>query len=477
MKSPSSRGVLSAVLVLAALEFGCSKSASRSGDGNPVTPAEAQAIAKEAYIYGFPLVDGYRIQYAYFVDQSNPEYKGPFNQIINVARVYTPEDKAVQTPNSDTPYSFVGLDLRAEPMVLMLPAIEKNRYYSVQLADAYTHNFDYLGSRTTGNDGGRFLITGPDWKGQPPKGIKDVLHSETQLVAAIYRTQLFNPADLDNVKKIQSEYKVQPLSAFLGTPAPTPASKIDWPKPLSPEEQKTSLEFFDRLNFWLKFCPTVSSETELMARFAKIDVGACRTFDASKLTPEMKQAITNGVADAWKAFADLKAQGVDTGKVTSGDVFGTREFLQNNYLYRMAAAVLGIYGNSKEEAMYPSYPVDAGGEKLDASQHRYTLRFAPGQLQPANSFWSLTMYELPASLLVANPLNRYLINSPMLPHLKRDADGGLTVYIQKDSPGKAKESNWLPAPNGPFIMWMRLYWPKPEALNGSWKEPPLHRAD
>jgi hypothetical protein len=347
----------------------------------------------------------------------------------------------------------------------------------VQLIDAYTHNFAYLGSRTTGNDGGSYMIAGPDWKGETPKGVKKVLPSETQEVFAAYRTQLFNPADLDNVKKIQSGYKVQPLSAFVGQPAPTPAPKIDWPKPLSPEEQKTSLEFFNRLNFWLQFCPTVPSETELMARFNKIGVGAGQTFDVSKLTPEMKQAISDGMADAWKAFADLKVQGIDTGKVTSGDIVGSRDELKNNYLYRMAGAILGIYGNSRAEAMYPNYSVDASGEKVDASKHNYTLHFAPGQLPPVNAFWSITMYKLPESLLVANPLNRYLINSPMLPHLKRDADGGLTLYIQKDSPGKTKEANWLPAPDGPFIMWMRLYWPKPEALDGTWKNPPLQRVD
>ena len=140
----------------------------------------------------------------------------------------------------------------------------------------------------------------------------------------------------------------------------------------------------------------------------------------------------------------------------------------------MAGAVLGIWGNSEEEAIYPSYMVDADGRKLDGA-HRYTLRFAPGQLPPVNSFWSLTMYELPASLLVANPINRYLLNSPMLPDFVRDADGGITLYIQHDSPGKAKEPNWLPAPKGPFVVVMRLYWPKTEALDGTWKLPPLRR--
>ena len=440
-----------------------------------ITPEEARAIAREAYIYGYPMVDNYRIQYAYFVDKQSPEYKAPWNQLRSIPRVYTPEDKAVQTPNSDTPYSMVGLDLRAEPMVLTVPVIDKERYFSIQLIDAYTQNFDYIGSRATGNDGGSFLIAGPNWKGETTKGVKKVIRSETEFVFAIYRTQLIDPGDLDNVKKVQTGYKAQPLSAFLGQPAPKAAPAIDFIKPLTPAEQKTSMEFFNILNFILKFTPTVPSETALMERFAKIGVGAGKTIDIAKLTPEMKQAIDQGIADAWKEYNEFKSTQVDAGKVTSGDMFGTREYLKNNYLYRTTAALLGIYGNSKAEAMYPLYTVDAAGEKLDATKNHYTLRFAPGQLPPVNAFWSVTMYDLPASLLVANPLNRYLLNSPMLPNLKRDADGGLTLYIQNESPVKDKEANWLPTPNGKFWMAMRLYWPKDEALSGEWTAPPLKR--
>jgi hypothetical protein len=436
-----------------------------------VTPTEARAIAKEAYVYGFPVVDSYRIQYSYFVDRQNPEFKAQWNQIRNIPRVYTPADTAIQTPNSDTPYSWLGMDLRAEPIVLTVPAIEKGRYFTIQLIDAYTFNFAYIGSRTTGNSGGSFLIAGPAWKGQTPKGVKEVIRSETELVFAAYRTQLFNPGDLDNVKKVQAGYKAQTLSAFLGTTTPKAAPAIDFIKPLTPAQEKTSLQFFNVLNFVLGFCPTNPSETELMARFAKIGVGPGQIFDPGKLSPELKEAIEQGMADAWADFAGLKKE-FDEGKLTSGDVFGTREYLKNNYLYRMGAAVLGIYGNSKLEAMYPTYYVDEAKRKLDGA-NRYTLRFAPGQLPPVNAFWSLTMYEEPASLLVANPINRYLVNSPMLPQFKRDADDGLTLIIQNESPGKDKEANWLPAPKGAFSMIMRLYWPKAEATEGKWTAPPL----
>ena len=434
-----------------------------------------RAIAKEAYVYGYPMVDGYRVQYDYFEDRQNPEFKAPWNQLLNVPRVYTADDKAIVSPNSDTPYSMIGMDLRSEPLVLTVPPIEKERYFSIQLIDAYTHDFDYIGSRATGNDGGSFLVAGPGWNGETPEGVKKDFRSETEFALAVYRTQLFHPDDLDNVKKVQAGYRAQPLSAFLGQLAPEAAPAFDFIKPLSPDEQKTSPEFFNILSFILQFCPTHPSEVDLMARFAEIGVGAGKTIDVDGLSPEAKTAIEQGMTDAWAAFAEFKKEQFDTRKVTTGDVFGTREHLQNNYLYRMAAAVLGLYGNAKQEAMYPFYAVDADGRPL-SGVNRYTLRFAPGQLPPVHAFWSLTMYRLPESLLVANPLNRYLLNSPMLPQFQRDSDGGVTFLVQKDSPGKDKEANWLPAPEGPFMAALRLYWPTQEATQGTWHEPSMQRA-
>ena len=395
----------------------------------PVTPAEARAIAKEAYVYGNPLADSYRILYGSFVDRKNPEYKGPWNEIHNVARVYTYRDRTVQTPNSDTPYSWLGLDLRAEPYVLTVPPIDKKRYFSIQLIDLYTHNFGYIGSRTTGNEGGHFLIAGPGWKGRVPKGITRVIQSETDLMIAVYRTQLFNPGDIENVKAVQARYQAQPLSAFLGRPAPKAAPPIDFIKPLTREAIRKSPEIFQQLNFVLQFCPTVPSEQALMARFARIDVGAGKTFAMSKFSPEVQEAIGQGIADAWADFARLMKQ-AERGGIGSADVFGTREHLKNNYLYRMGGAVMGIWGNSAEEAIYPSYRVDADGQKMYGSQ-RYYLRFAPGELPPVNAFWSVTMYALPESLLVPNSINRYLLNSTMLPDFVRDADGGITDYLHK----------------------------------------------
>ena len=435
-----------------------------------LTPEQARTIAKEAYIYGFPVVDSYRVQYAYFVDQDNPEYKGDWNQVHNTARTYTPADTAIQTPNADTPYSALGADLRTEPLVLTVPAIDQDRYYSLQFVDGYTYNFAYVGSRTTGNGAGRYLLSGPAWQGAKPDGIDEVIRCDTELAFVLYRTQLISANDLDNVKRIQNGYQVQPLSAYLGDPAPASAPPVDFVTPLTPDQQKVSAGFFDVLDFVLRFAPTVPAEQQLRERFATLGVGLDGTLDSNTLTPEMRSAIEGGIGDAWAEFNTVKAEKFDTGQIGSADVFGTAEFLQGNYLYRMIAAALGIYGNTAAEAVYPYLSSDSAGAPLTGA-HDYTVRFPPGQLPPVNAFWSLTMYGMPQSLLVANPLERYLINSPMLPELAQDRDGGYSFFVQHESPGPGRETNWLPSPPGPFVMVLRLYWPKPEALNGTWKAP------
>lgn len=467
-----------ALAVLLAVLVACSKTGDAGetstatpppGSSEP-TPEQTRAIAKEAYVYGFPMVDNYRVMYSYFVDREDPEYKGNWNEIHNTARVYTPADTAIQTPNSDTPYSAVGADLRTEPLVLTVPPIEQNRYFSLQFVDLYTYNIAYVGSRTTGNGGGTYLLAGPGWQGNKPDGIDEVIRSDTDLAMVLYRTQLFGPDDRDNVKAIQAGYRVTPLSTFLNQPAPPPAPPIDFLPPLNREQQRTSPQFFDLLGFTLRFAPVVPAEQEMRTRFASVGIGPDASFDPDALDPAVRAAFEGGMADAWAEFDGLKKR-LDAGEVNSADFFGTPADLKGNFLYRMAGAVLGIYGNTAAEAIYPSFMNDSAGAPMTGAD-RYTVTFAPEQLPPVNAFWSLTMYEMPQSLLVANPIDRYLVNSEMLPELARDPDGGLTIYVQHDAPTEAKQlPNWLPAPEGPFGLVMRLYWPKPDALDGSWKAP------
>ena len=435
------------------------------------SPEEARGIAKEAYLYGFPVVEMYKTLYTQAVDKTGANFKAPFNRIGNTAKVFTPKDTAFVTPNSDTPYSFVWMDLRAEPLVLTLPQIAEERYYSVQLIDLFTHNFAYLGTRSTGNKGGHFMVVGPDWKGQQPVNIDRVVRSESNIAYALYRTQLFDDKDLEKVRKIQGNYKVQTLSQYLKQPAPATPAKISWPKPTA--SMTDSPELFRYLNFMLAFAPAQDSEKDLLARFARIGIVAGQPFDLKALSVEQRKALDDGISDAKAEFAAFKKDQVDTHQVVSGDFFGTRDHLNNNYLYRYAGANMGIFGNSADEAAYIGYFVDSSGKPANGAKHSYTLHFAKDQLPPADAFWSLTMYDGKSKLLVANHQQRYLINSRMLPNLKRDADGGLTLYVQHSVPLKEQRSNWLPAPHGPFYAVLRLYLPKPEVANGQWKQPAL----
>jgi hypothetical protein len=445
---------------------------------------QARAIAAEAYVYGLPLVMNYKAMYLGSVAEDSPEFKAPFNQIKNVARVSTPDDKAIVAPNADTPYSWAYLDLRAEPVVLTTPHIEASRYFTVQLIDAYTHNFAYLGTRATKGAAGNYLIAGPNWKGRAPKGIARVVFCETPFAFALYRTQLFGPNDLENVKKIQAGYRVQTLSQFLGSAAPPAAPALSFPA--WDEKKAQGLGFLEYLDFMLRLCPVHPSEQVLRKHLAAIGVGGGTPIDLSTLAPEMKEALGAGLAGMRaaiqkKAEADLPFTDL---ALSSVDTFGSREQLEASarrlglkdfYVMRTFGTIFGLYGNSGEEAVYPNYLVDSENRPMDGSAHQYRLRLPAGKPLPAKAFWSLTMYDGKTILLVANPISRYLINSPMLPTMKRDADGGLTIYIQHDSPGKELESNWLPAPSGPFEVLMRLYLPEPEVLDHRWTLPPLER--
>ncbi|HEY7209955.1 MAG TPA: DUF1254 domain-containing protein [Bryobacteraceae bacterium] len=435
-----------------------------------ISPSDARAIAKEAFIYGFPMAANYQTMYKQAIHTTGSDYRGAFNTLQSAKSVATPEDKFVVTPNSDTPYSYLWMDLRAEPLVITMPKIEPNRYYTAQIVDLYTYNFAYLGTRAYGNAGGDFLVAGPDWHGSAPSGIKGVIRAETQFAYALFRTQLFNMADLPKVNQIQAGYHAEPLSSFLHQPAPAAAPSVSWPKPA--DLTTPTPDIFPIVDFLFQFCPQHASEKDLLARFSRLHIGPGQSFDLSRFSPEIQQAINDGVRDS---NADLEAvmNKINTDAISSGDMFGTRDFLKNNYLYRYVGAKLGLYGNSKEDALYFGYFFDADHQHLDASKSSYELRFAKGELPPNKAFWSLTMYDGKTQLLVANPLKRYLLNSTTLKSYKYGSDGSLTLYISRDNPGVSKQSNWLPAPEGPFYAILRVYVPGEAVLNGSWKKPQM----
>lgn len=430
--------------------------------------AEARAIAQEAYVYGFPMVENYKTMFGFALYKDGAEYKGPFNTLANFASVATPKDTTVVTPNSDTPYSMLWADLRAEPLVLSIPKIDKKRYYSLQFIDLYTHNFAYAGTRATGSDAQKILLAGPGFKGELPQGINHIFRAETEFAFVVYRTQLFNPNDMAAVKRVQAGYLVQPLSAFAKTaPPPVPLAPSF---PIYSPEQAGTLEFFHYLAFLLQFAPVAPAETELRTRLAKIGIEVGKPFDVNALGPEMQDALKAGMADGRTA--------IETGapKVKSAaDLFGTREFMAGRYLDRAIGAKVGIYGTSKEEAYYFNLSKASDGAEANTASNKYTLTFAKDQLPPVSAFWSVTAYDGKTQLLIDNPLKRYLINSPMLNTLKKDAAGGITLYIQKESPGKALESNWLPAADGDTFLILRCYGPMPSVLAGEWQPPVLQK--
>ena len=436
---------------------------------------EAKDIAEEGFIYGLPLVMNYAVMQEFAVDRNSGQFKAPFNEIQNEHKVSTPEDTAVITPNSDTPYSIMWLDLRAEPMVISVPTIDKDRYYAVQMIDGNTYNYGYIGTRTTGSEPGDYLVVGPGWKGETPAGIKKVFQSTTPFTLALVRTQLFNPADMPNVEKIQAGYKLQPLSAFLKQPAPPAAPKIDF---LPATTAGIKDNFFQYLDAALQFVPETPRDKAVRAKLAKIGIGPGKTFEFKDLSLEHKAEILVAMkqgddkVDKWLASGNKVINGWNV-----GSFFGDEAFFNGDWLMRAGAAKGGLYGNDAVEAMYPYTRTDATGEPLDGSKHKYTITFTPGQLPPVNAFWSVTMYDGKSQFLVKNPINRYLINSPMLPGMKKGPDGSLTLYVQKDSPGADKEANWLPAPDDKIYLVMRLYWPKPRppsilpAGQGTWRPP------
>jgi hypothetical protein len=346
------------------------------------------------------------------------------------------------------------------------------------VCDGNTYNVGYIGSRATGQAGGSWMVAGPGWQGATPPGIKGVIRATTQFGLTIFRTQLFGPDDMPGVVAVQRGYRTEPLSTFLRQPAPPAAPAIRWPR-VNADIAKH--HFFDVLAFALQFNPPQPNEAAVRAQLAAIGIDGRGTplpqsfFDRMELLAAAFEG--NRRVEAAVAAAGVRMNGWNVTPIP-----GSPEAYNGDWMLRAVAAKAGIYGNSTEEATYPFTRTTATGEPLDGSKGRYTLTFAANQLPPVNAFWSVTMYHGGNQLLVQNPIDRYLINSPMLAGMKRNADGGVTIHIQKDDPGAELRPNWLPAPDGPIYMVMRLYWPKTDAPSllpigrGAWQPPGIVKA-
>ncbi len=439
-----------------------------------VTSEEARAIAEKTYIFAYPMLENYKTMYNQAIDKESNTYRTPLNHFNHARELLGADFTEVVSPNNDTLYSMSWLDLRTEPIVFNVPIVPDNRYYSFQLVDAFTFDWAYMGTRTTGSNGGTYIIAGPDWAGQKPEGIDEVFQADSEFVFLLGRTAVNGEEDLPNVRMLQDQYTLAPLSAYLGKPEPTPAPKLDFPA--WDDNKKTSADFISYLNFLLTTVNLYQKARALIKKSAAIGVEAGQPFDANKMEPAIREGVATGVADG---IEKIKAKAISIAKPINGwnlltDAFGSREKMEDKDLTRAAAAMIGLYGNITAEAYYPLGTMDANGQPLDASTHDYVLRLEKDRIPPVDSFWSFTLYKFPEKLFADNPIDRYSIGD-RTNGLKYEEDGSLVIYISHESPGEDRESNWLPAPDGPFYLICRLYLPKPEALaDPPYAPPPLN---
>jgi hypothetical protein len=459
---------MSALLLMTACAKGGAATSSQTAAAGP-EPSEATAIAEEAYIYAFPMMENYRTMYVQAIDRSAPGYMGSFNELVHRSELLGPEFTGIVRPNNDTMYSFAWLDLRSQPVVVTVPEIE-DRYYSVQLVDMFTHNFGYIGTRATGTEAGSYVLAGPQWEGIKPPDAKAVFQSESSFVYCVIRTEVGGRDDVASVVALQKRYHVTPLNVFLGRTGAPEAAGITFPAYDS--SRAKSAAFIDLLNFLLTEVTVTPEEKDLLGRFSRIEIRAGAIGASRSLSPELRDALDKGVGQGMvaidsSAYDPSQLQGVTVregrGWQGLGGIFGSGDVMRTRYLVRAVAAKVGLYGNDVEEAYYPIANNDASGDPLDGSSHRYVMRFEKDELPAVDAFWSMTMYSLPDQLMVSNPVGRYSIGNRS--KLEYGKDGSLTVYVQHESPGQEKSRNWLPAPDGPFTLQFRMYLPKPESLD------------
>jgi hypothetical protein len=443
-------------------------------------------IATLAYIWGYPLVSMER-SFNWFTNPEAPTgpSHGPANTMNCNRELITSNDTDVVSPNADTLYCVAWMDLSKGPLVLKVPAIS-DRYYTFQFLDAYTNVFSYVGERTSGSSGGTYLIAGPEWKGEVPKGMTEIW-SPTNLAWILQRTLLKGIDDIENVHAIQDKMSLTPLSGSnqentLEQGSAVNATNSSWSlyptsfiprelqqNPVSPHPQfipVTGIKIFDEIGTAMTDNPLNPPDPALVKKFASIGIGSGMT-PSTQANGTVKQALETGIQEGEKLIsAKIPTLGeeVNGWRITSTGVYGT------DYLFRAAITKLGLGANIGQEALYPPAFTDIEGNRLSGSNN-YTIHFGPGEFPPVDAFWSITMYNN-ASYFVNNPINRYNINE-YTEGLKNNTDGSLDIYIQHDRPGPDKESNWLPstASNNDFKLILRLYLPQEQILNGTWIPP------
>jgi hypothetical protein len=431
----------------------------------------AFAVGVQATIWAYPLViTAATSELITSTDKPQPDGRAPFNSLGHVSKLANAANKEVVSPNADTVYSTGFVDLKQGAAKITVPAAG-TRYYSLMLEDAYSNSFGYIGSRATGNKAGSYLVVGPDYKGKAPAGVK-VIQSPTSLLWIIGRTLVDGEQDLPNVIAFQ-----QQIQLGLVPPA-SDATTIKQRWNLQAKPSRMPVKQVDNLDWktyftWagslMKDNPPPLADSALYSQFSSIGLTVKNGFEVERLSPAVQAGLERGYA-AGKQI--IKAEAMKTGAIeTNGWAYNLNAGKWGqDFNLRAGIAYRSLGQNTPEEALYLNTRKDSQGEALNGNK-RYALNFAKGQLPPAEAFWSVTMYDK-TDFFVVNPLNRYSIGN-RTEGLKTNADGSLTIYVQREAPDAEKASNWLPAPEGDFRLSLRLYIPKNDVLKGNWTPPPV----
>lgn len=438
----------------------------------PERETKAFNLGTEAYIYGYPLVIMQKVHQV-MTNVAAPEgFHAPLGQFAHQKQFPDASFRGVPNPNRDTLFSFAWLDLSKEPYILTLPD-EHGRYYLMEMLDAWTNVFAAPGTRTSRTKAQKYAITGPGWQGRLPRGVKEI-KSPTNMVWIIGHTYCAGtPEDYKVVHAIQDHYKLLPLSAF-GKPYTPPQGTVDpnidmrtpgWEQ----VKRMDAASYFKTFAAVLEANPPAAADAPLVVKLARIGLIPGQSFDAGKLD----LAVARGLERAPHAAQEkIQTNGKDAGLQVNGWQFTLKTgSYGTGYLQRAHITAVALGANLPQDEVDMMTQVDGDGKPLDGD-HRYVLHFSKGQTPPVHGFWSLTMYNA-EHFLAANPLNRYKLNSRS--RFRYNQDGSLNLYIQKDSPGQDKESNWLPVPADKFELMLRLYWPKEALLKGSWNPPAMKR--